>query len=129
MGRNPSFGEDDRRIERTYVAVPDVAEDATCLRPGQCPGEASRRLRQRQGVALFEIFGGEERVEAGAGAAHDNVLISHRQDLGLVEVARAEKGAQCFALAHIVEGVGEQFLPVVRPGVGNFPPFQVGAVA
>ena len=53
----------------------------------------ARLAELRDGVALVQVFAQKERVDLRRVAAHDDILIAVREDLGLDEVARAEQVA------------------------------------
>jgi hypothetical protein len=82
--------EHDRRIERSDVAMPDVAGHASKEDIGVSPFEPAHYRHFGNGMALPEIFAQKKRVDAGGVAPHDYVLIIVGKNLGLDEIAWAK---------------------------------------
>src|SRR4051794_9526656 len=79
----------DRGVERSDVAVPHIACDASEEDVGVTPLEAAHHRHFGNGMALTIIFPQKERVNASGIAAHDYVLVVVGKNLRLDKVAWA----------------------------------------
>src|SRR5438132_3371283 len=79
----------DRWIERSHVAMPDVARDASEVDGGEATFETACHRHLWNTVALPQILAQEKRIDAGSVAPHDHILIVVGKNLRLDEIARA----------------------------------------
>ena len=73
--------------------MPHVADDAFLKHVRVTARKRARFAELRDGVALVQILAQKQRIDLRRVAAHDDILIVVREDLGLDEVARAEQVA------------------------------------
>src|SRR5438309_2411922 len=79
----------DRRIERSDVAVPDIARDASEIDGGEATLETACHRHLWNAVALPQILAQKKRIDTSGVTPHDHVLIVVRKNLRLDEIARA----------------------------------------
>jgi hypothetical protein len=73
--------------------MPHVANDAFVKYIRVTARKRARFAELRDGVALVQVFAQEECVDFRRVATHYDILVAVRENLGLDEVARAEKVA------------------------------------
>src|SRR5438046_1627156 len=71
----------DRRIERSDVAMPDIARHSGEVDGSEAAFETHGQRHFWNAVALPQIFPEKERVDPGGVAAHDDILIIVGKDL------------------------------------------------
>ena len=112
--------EHDRRIERSDVAMPDVARHAGEKDVGVTALKPAHHRHLGNAVALPEILAEEKGVDPGGVAAHDHVLIVVGKNLGLDEVAGTQEIGHGARLAHRAEGAFAVTFRVILPGALQF---------
>src|ERR1700738_3332855 len=106
----------DRRIERSDVAMPDIARDAGKENVGVTALKPAHHRHLGNGMALPEIFAQEKRVDARGIPAHDYVLVVVRKNLRLDEITRAQQLGDGARFAHRAKGALAKSLVLVDVG-------------
>jgi len=83
--------QDEGRIQRLHVAMPDVTQDALAENIRVTARERARFAVLRDRMTLMQVLAQKKRVDFCRVAANNDVLVVVRKDLRLDKITRAEQ--------------------------------------